>query len=217
MEEKNISEKESLELISQMIGRTCKNVMGGNMFILLGVLLAAFAFLSGILIMTISSMWTLYVGICLLVTWNMVAWYFVHRTICKDKQVLTYTDKAIKAVWDNTFIVGLMVILVIAIMSFLPDANSLDRLWVVPLSEIMLLFVASMISRSLLDLKFTPVVGVPGGLIPAIWLFTQEEPDAIFDTGSFLVLLAVYSCFTVVALGVSLNDKKAGATFQIDK
>ena len=49
MEEKNISEKESLELISQMIGRTRKNVMGGNMFILLGVLLAAFAFWGGIL------------------------------------------------------------------------------------------------------------------------------------------------------------------------
>lgn len=213
MEEKNITEKESLDIISQMIEKTRSNVMGGNTYIMLGVILAAFALLSGVLIVSISSRWTFYVGMCVLLTWNVLTWYCVHRAIKKGRNILSYTDKALMAVWDNACVVGLMVVSVITIMSLFPDTDSLDRMWVVPLSEIILLFVASMISRSVLNLKFTPLAGVPGGLIPAMWIFMQEKPD-IIDTGYFMILLAVYTCFTVVALGISINDKNACGALQ---
>lgn len=213
MEEKNITEKESLDIISQMIEKTRSNVMGGNTFIVLGLLLAAFSLLSGVLIVSISSTWTFYVGMCVLLIWNVLTWYCVHRAIKKGRNILSYTDKALMAIWDNVCVVGLMVVSVITIMSLFPDTDSLDRMWVVPLSEIILLFVASMISRSVLNLKFTSLAGVPGGLIPAMWIFLQEKPNAL-DTGWFMILLAIYTCFTVVALGISLNDKNARGALQ---
>ena len=48
MEDKKISEKESLEIISQMIQKTRRNVVDGNHFIYLGLSLMALSLMAGV-------------------------------------------------------------------------------------------------------------------------------------------------------------------------
>ena len=48
MEDKRISEKESLEIITQMIQKTRRNVVDGNNFIYLGLSLMVLSLLAGI-------------------------------------------------------------------------------------------------------------------------------------------------------------------------
>lgn len=98
MEDKRLNEKESLELISQMIQNTRKNMElgSGNIMLLWGyITLAAAAIVYAGMLMTHSILWNFaWFGIPLV---GYPVMMYLYRK--KAAMVKSYTDKAIDAVW----------------------------------------------------------------------------------------------------------------------
>ena len=114
MEEKKLSEQESLELISQMIRSTRKNmeVGSGNQFLYWGYFTAALSVLLFLLVYyTGDARWS--------IGWfsMFLFWGFMLRMQCKETpSVITYTDRAILQVWK---VIGSLFVLTVVIMSLL--------------------------------------------------------------------------------------------------
>ena len=100
MEDKKMTEKESLELITQMIQNSKKNLRLGNVNILLlwGYLCTITALVVYVLILiTGNPLWNwLWLAI------PVIGFPVMHWLKKKeDKPVLTYTDKVLLAIWSN--------------------------------------------------------------------------------------------------------------------
>ena len=114
MEEKKLSEQESLELISQMIRSTRKNmeVGSGNQFLYWGYFTAALSVLLFLLVYyTGDARWS--------IGWfsMFLFWGFMLRMQRKETpSVITYTDRAILQVWK---VIGSLFVLTVVIMSLL--------------------------------------------------------------------------------------------------
>lgn len=114
MEEKKLSEQESLELISQMIRSTRKNmeVGSGNQFLYWGYFTAALSVLLFLLVYyTGDARWS--------IGWfsMFLFWGIMLRMQRKETpSVITYTDRAILQVWK---VIGSLFVLTVVIMSLL--------------------------------------------------------------------------------------------------
>ena len=126
MEERKLNEKESLELIAQMIQNSKKNLQvgRGNQFILWGWLGAITSLaVMGMLMWTKNPMWNwLWFAIpvigCPVMMWQLKK---------EEKPVVTFTDKVLKAVWMSIGSIGMLGIFLMAIyaknmMLMLPGA-----------------------------------------------------------------------------------------------
>ncbi len=100
MEDKKMTEKESLELITQMIQNSKKNLRLGNVNILLlwGYLCTITALVVYVLILiTGNPLWNwLWLAIPVI---GFPVMYWLKKK--EDKPVLTYTDKVLLAIWSN--------------------------------------------------------------------------------------------------------------------
>ena len=101
MEDKKISEKESLEIITQMIQKTRRNVVDGNNFIYLGLSLMVLSLLAGIFTLLTENHWFAVANMSLLVLWNICAWFVVRKAINRNGASLSYTDNMLKITWDT--------------------------------------------------------------------------------------------------------------------
>lgn len=114
MEEKNLNAKESLELIAQMIQNSKKNleVGRGNQFLLWGWL-GAIVSIAVVCMIAWSDnyswnwLWFAIPGI----GWPIMMWQLRNE----KKRVLTYVDKAMKAIWISIGSIGMLTIFALAI------------------------------------------------------------------------------------------------------
>lgn len=98
MEERKLNEQESLELITQMIQNSKKNLQlgNGNLFLLWGYLCSITAIAIYILIeITDSTLWNWLWFAIPVIGYSITYW----QTRNQIKPVLTYTDKVIKTIW----------------------------------------------------------------------------------------------------------------------
>ena len=126
MEERKLNEKESLELITQMIQNSKKNLQvgRGNQFILWGWLGAITSLaVMGMLMWTKNPMWNWLWFAIPVIGWPVMMWQLKKA----EKPVVTFTDKVLKAVWMSIGSVGMAGIFLMAIyaknmMLMLPGA-----------------------------------------------------------------------------------------------
>ena len=126
MEERKLNEKESLELITQMIQNSKKNLQvgRGNQFILWGWLGANTSVaVMGMLMWTKNPMWNWLWFAIPVIGWPVMMWQLKKA----EKPVVTFTDKVLKAVWMSIGSVGMAGIFLMAIyaknmMLMLPGA-----------------------------------------------------------------------------------------------
>ncbi len=100
MEERKLNEKESLELIAQMIQNSKKNLQvgRGNQFILWGWLGAITSLVvMGMLMLTNNPMWNWVWFAIPLIGWPVMMWQLKKE----EKPVITFIDKVMKAVWTT--------------------------------------------------------------------------------------------------------------------
>ena len=171
MEDKKISEKESLEIITQMIQKTRRNVVDGNNFIYLGLSLMVLSLLTGVFTILTENHWLAVVNMSLLMVWNICAWLIVRKAIKRNGASLSYTDNMLKITWDTVCGIGfaiplmIMVGLLFSLGSYL---NLLAHYWAVPLIQCLLLIIGCLISSQLLGMKLAPMSGLPGAAIPLV-------------------------------------------------
>ena len=138
MEDKKISEKESLEIITQMIQKTRRNVVDGNNFIYLGLSLMALSLIAGVFTLLTKNPWLAVVNMAILIVWNICAWFVVRKAILRNDASLSYTDNMLKITWDTVCGIGfaiplmIMVGLLFSLGSYL---TLLSHYWAVPLIQ----------------------------------------------------------------------------------
>ena len=129
MEERKLNEKESLELIAQMIQNSKKNLQvgRGNQFILWGWLGAITSLVvMGMLMWTKNPAWNWLWFAIPVIGWPTMMWQMKKE----KKPVVTFTDKVLKAVWMSIGSIGMLGTFLMAIyaknmMLMLPGASIL--------------------------------------------------------------------------------------------
>ena len=107
MEERKLNEKESLELIAQMIQNSKKHLQvgRGNQFILWGWLGAITSLaVMGMLMLTKNPMWNWLWFAIPVIGWPTMMWQLKKE----EKPVVTFTDKVLKAVWMSIGSIGML-------------------------------------------------------------------------------------------------------------
>ena len=210
MEDKKITEKESLEIITQMIQKTRRNVVDGNNFIYLGLSLMVLSLVAGVFTMLTENHWFAVVNMSLLVVWNICAWYVVRKAIQRNGASLSYTDNMLKITWDTVCGIGFAIPLMIMVgLLFSLDSylNLLAHYWAVPLIQCLLLIIGCLISSQLLGMKLAPMSGLPGASIPLVAFMVNFEVSPIFEFGCAMVVLTIVAAVTITAFGFFLKVK----------
>ena len=210
MEDKKISEKESLEIITQMIQKTRRNVVDGNNFIYLGLSLIVLSLLAGVFTMLTENQWLAVVNMSLLMVWNICAWLIVRKAILRNGASLSYTDNMLKITWDTVCGIGFAIPLMIMIgllLSLDSYMNLLAHYWAVPLIQCILLIIGCLISSQLLGMKLAPMSGLPGASIPLVAFMVNFEVSPIFEFGCAMVVLTIVAAVTITAFGFFLKVK----------
>ena len=107
MEERKLNEKESLELIAQMIQNSKKNLQvgRGNQFILWGWLGAITSLaVMAMLMWTKNPAWNWLWFAIPVIGWPLMMWQMKKE----EKPVVTFTDKVLKAVWMSIGSIGML-------------------------------------------------------------------------------------------------------------
>ena len=107
MEERKLNEKESLELIAQMIQNSKKNLQvgRGNQFILWGWLGAITSLaVMAMLMWTKNPAWNWLWFAIPVIGWPLMMWHMKKE----EKPVVTFTDKVLKAVWMSIGSIGML-------------------------------------------------------------------------------------------------------------
>ena len=107
MEERKLNEKESLELIAQMIQNSKKNLQvgRGNQFILWGWLGAITSLVvMGMLMWTKNPAWNWLWFAIPVIGWPTMMWQMKKE----EKPAVTFTDKVLKAVWMSIGSIGML-------------------------------------------------------------------------------------------------------------
>ena len=144
MEERKLNEKESLELIAQMIQNSKKNLQvgRGNQFILWGWLGAITSLaVMAMLMWTKNPMWNWLWFAIPVIGWPVMMWQMKKE----EKPVVTFTDKVMIATWRTIGTIGMLSIL---LMAFMAHNSHL----IIPCT-ILLVGVGSTISGAVLDNK----------------------------------------------------------------
>ena len=113
MKERKLNEKESLELIAQMIQNSKKNLQvgRGNQFILWGWLGTITSLVvMGMLMLTNNPMWNWLWFAIPIIGWPVMMWQMKKET----KTVVTFTDKVLKSVWISIGGIGMTGLLLLA-------------------------------------------------------------------------------------------------------
>ena len=208
MEDKKISEHESLEIITQMIQKTRRNVVDGNKFIYLGLSLAALSLIAGIFTLLTENLWFAVANMAILLVWNYCAMLIIRRAIVRNGASLSYTDNMLKITWDTICGIGFAIPLMIMLgllFSLNSYLNSLTHYWAVPLVLSIMLIIGSLISRQVLGLTLAPMAGLIGASVPLVTFAVNYEVSPIFEFGCTMIVLSAIAVFTITALGVSLK------------
>ena len=208
MEDKKISEKESLEIITQMIQKTRRNMVDGNKFLYLGLSLMALTLIAGVFTLLTKSLWFAVVNMSILIIWNICAWFVVRKAIKRNGASLSYIDNMLKITWDTVCCIGFAIPLMIMIgllFSLGSYLNLLAHYWAVPLIQSILLIIGCLISGQLLGMKLAPMSGLPGAAIPLIAFMVNFEVSPIFEFGCAMAVLTIVAAVTITAFGFFLK------------
>ncbi len=208
MEDKKITEKESLEIITQMIQKTRRNVVDGNSFIYLGLLLVALSLIAGAFTLLTKNLWFAVINMSLLVVWNICAWLVIRKAIKRNGASLSYIDNMLKITWDTVCGIGFAIPLMIMIgllFSLGSYLNLLAHYWAVPLIQSMLLIIGCLISGQLLGMKLAPMSGLLGATIPLVAFMVNFEVSPIFEFGCAMAVLTIVAAVTITAFGYFLK------------
>lgn len=208
MEDKKITEKESLEIITQMIQKTRRNVVDGNYFIYLGLSLMALSLIAGAFTLLTKNLWFAVINMSLLVVWNICAWLVIRKAIKRNGASLSYIDNMLKITWDTVCGIGFAIPLMIMIgllFSLGSYLNLLAHYWAVPLIQSILLIIGCLISSQLLGMKLAPMSGLLGATIPLVAFMVNFEVSPIFEFGCAMAVLTIVAAVTITAFGYFLK------------
>lgn len=188
MEERKLNEKESLELIAQMIQNSKKNLQvgRGNQFILWGWLGAITSLaVMCMLLLTGNPAWNWLWFAIPVIGWPVMMWQLKKA----EKPVVTFTDKVLKAIWMTIGSIGMFSIFLMAMYAH-------NSHMIIP-GTILLVGIGSAITGAVLDNKRLQswVSGVFGFAMIVSIRIAFDDTDPIWNhivfTIAFIGMLAI--------------------------
>lgn len=180
MDERQLNENESLELISRMIRNTQQNLEkeSGIPFLVWGYI-TVFVSLSVWMILskTDDYLWHLLWFLIPAIGWPLM--HFLIRK--KEKEVKTYVDKVISYVWISFGIAALL------------TSITAIFFWKIPVLFIILLLISTgtVITGMIIRFKIIITVGFIGMLLSFICLFVPGLNQILIFAGAFLVMMII--------------------------
>ena len=182
MEAKKFTEKESLELISQMIRNTQQKIEtgSGNPFLIWGYASVFFAVLVYVLLLTTNSYtaYMAYMGIPVVGIFGMI---FLSRKEQNQKYVATYIDKTITNIW-----------IVFGSVGFVVSLGTFYTLFPILAVLSLLMGMGVTITGLILKMKTVVIAGIIGiiGVIPLLFVEKLAIQNLLF-AAIFLLMLVV--------------------------
>lgn len=176
MKEKLFSEKDSLELISQMLKQTRQNleVGSGNIFLYYGYAALTISLLVFVLIfLTGNPVWAALWFVMFIVS------FVIQRKAEKNKpHVVTYMDKAISNTWSVLSVLFLLTVLAIVALGWY--MGRFEFVLMLPLS-LLYAGIGSSITGVIINMRaliYTPLVAFIVGVYMLVELLAGSEPTA---------------------------------------
>lgn len=187
METKRLTEKESLELISQMIQNTKTNIESGrgNPLLIWGLATLVSTAIVWVSLALTQSPYCYFLWFLIPIIGYPLDRLKGHR----PEKVLTYIDKSVNSVWST---IGLVAVLAPMVMSFTRFAPQ------IPFVEILVVSIGVTITGQLIQYKMLTVGGVIGMLLAFCALFVSNSTQLV-------ILFSVWSLTTLMAPGLALN------------
>jgi len=214
MEEKDIMENESLSIITEMINKTRRNVMDGNVFICLGSVLTVICFVFCALVAKLDSVYLVYACLVSTFLWNNATIYFVRKAIFRSgsaftysNSALTYSDEMVKTVWQEISVLGFSCKVTVLILLCFFEDQVLNYVWAVPFAEALLIYLGSVVTARVVQMKSSAVDYMSLGMT-AFWAvfisaIDVETPYNFFSVA--LLMQGMVSIFSMVYLGIWLR------------
>lgn len=180
MEERQLNEKESFELITRMIQNTQRNLEKGNgtPFLVWGYTTIIVSLLIWYFLSTTGDYRMHYLWFLIPVIAGPVMFFFLRKN---EKGVRTYIDRVVGYVWMVMGVVGFMVS--VTAMFF----------WNMPILFIIILLMGSGTAITGLVIRFTPiaVAGFVGVILSLACLFTKGTDQILVFAALFLVMMVI--------------------------
>lgn len=206
MEDKKITEQESLQIIQQMIDQTRKNVVRGKTFLWIGATLSIGSIAMGIVLWfnrTEAAMW----GLC----WFYVI-YALAMIVCFRQKWLgfggkegarTYIEKTVTSVWASAWAMSVLVVL--SMFQLLID-GSFDKLYIHQVFIAAFILMASLTTNFLLKEGIFSSSCFGAGIFLGLSLnfYSNEWVDA-FIVSKTSVMIGIMVIFLMVIPGIKLN------------
>lgn len=206
MEDKKITEQESLDLISNMIKQTNNHMAlgAGNTFIVWGVILFVVSFLADTAIgVTGNGNW-MWLYMAIPVIGLPFEWWMKRRARQKNAvHVKTYIEDSIEKVW---MCMGLLLIAYPLIL-FLHQGTAGPRVWIAMFLLGMLLpALGSFITGVLLKSKWIMYISLFACTMSLVYLEKMVEPDYVMTLNSTYIF-PVSAIFSLIIPGILINRK----------
>lgn len=180
MEEKQLNEKESLELIARMIQNTQQKLEKGSgmPFLVWGYTTIVVSLLVWFFLSSTGDPRTRYLWFLIPVIAAPIMFFFLRKN---EKGVKTYIDKVIAYIWIVLGVAGLLVSITATLF------------WSLPILFIIILLMGSGTAITGLVIRFTPiaVAGYMGILLAFVCLFTHGLNQILVFAAVFLVMMVI--------------------------
>lgn len=206
MEDKKITEQESLNLISNMIKQTNNHMAlgAGNTFIAWGIILFVVSLLADTTIGVTSNGNWMWLYMAIPVIGLPFEWWMKHRAKQKNAvHVKTYIEDSIEKVWKC---MGLL-LLVYPLILFLHQGSAGSRVWIAMFLLGMLLpALGSFITGVLLKSKWIMYVSLFACTMALVYLERMVEPDFVMTLNSTYIF-SLCAIFSLIIPGILINRK----------
>ena len=201
MEDKKLSNEQSLELITQMVQRSRRQieVRSGNQYLWWGWFSFVLACVIGILLHTTQcSVWNI-AWFAYFPFWGVMVWMSRHH----HSEVVTYTDRVMSDVWQ---VVGWAMVLSAVVLAVVSFTLATSRVWVfmLPLS-ILLSGIGSSVTALILREKTAAWIPV-AGMALAVYLFPALA-FGVVDGVWASILFGVAQIAVLIVPGYIVNQK----------
>ena len=179
MEEKRITEKESLELITLMIENTKDNMEKGS-----GRMLLLWGYLSALVALSVFVSWHITGNTLTFLGWWAIPLigfplqFIIHKK--SPKRIITYVDKAVGQVWKVTGTCAVLTPFVYMFASF-----------PILFAEALLISMGATMTGLLTKYKTLAVTGSAGILLSYLLLFVTAEYQILVFAALFVILMIV--------------------------
>ncbi len=199
MNERQLNEKESLELITRMMQNTKMNLEAGagNVYIILGISTLFATFIAGALLYVTHNP----LSFCAWLLIPIISLLWIKRASSDRAKISTKIDKMINKLWINMSFITLLLPLAFYILAQRPDENFIisgyKLMNLIPFAEMLLVSIGLVVNAIIIEFKPLRIGGLVGAILSLFMLC-----DSLYI---HIYIFGVWAIAAMIIPGIKLN------------